>query len=50
MSGFEKCPECGEHALAYDEYYKRWMCFMTACCASELSSEKIREFAKRHQK
>ena len=42
----EKCPECGEQSLAYDEYYKRWMCFMGDCCASELSSEKIRMIAK----
>lgn len=43
---FEKCPECKEHTLAYDEYYKRWMCFSTDCMASELSSEAIRKFAK----
>ena len=43
---FEKCPECGNYSLAYDEYYKRFMCFRNDCMASELSSEKIREIAK----
>jgi hypothetical protein len=40
---FEQCPECGEHTLKYDEYYKRMICY--SCCATELSSEKIRNIS-----
>lgn len=46
MSGFEECPECHRHTLAYDPYYKIVMCFSTECMSSELSSEKIRQKAK----
>jgi len=40
-----ECPECHNHSLTYDEYYKRFICFIRNCGSSELSSEKIREIA-----
>jgi len=46
MSGYEQCPECLNYSLVYDEYYKRWMCLIVNCSASELSSKKIRKFAE----
>ena len=46
----EKCPECGNHTLVFDEYYSPrggWICLTRWCGASEQFSEKIKQFAKK---